>query len=80
MLTRRAILAAVPALAACAAPCGPTNPPQPGLVHIGRLDMGQDLHGRDPDPFIATLVERIGIRRDEPTVLRANVAPLPRRT
>jgi len=29
MLTRRAILAAVPALAACAAPCGPTNPPQP---------------------------------------------------
>ncbi len=52
MLTRRAILAAVPALAACAAPCGPTNPPQPGLVHIGRLDMGQDLHGSDPDPLM----------------------------
>lgn len=49
MLTRRALLAAVPALAACAAPCGPTNPPQPGLVHIGRLDMGQDLHGSNPD-------------------------------
>ncbi len=32
MLTRRAILAAVPALAACAAPCGPTNPPQPPKV------------------------------------------------
>lgn len=78
MLTRRAILAAVPALAACAAPCGPTNPPQPGLVHIGRLDMGQDLHGRDPDPIVATLFGRIGIRDDEVNHERFRQAFLPR--
>ncbi len=32
MLTRRALLAAVPALAL--APCGPTNPPQPGRTGL----------------------------------------------
>lgn len=52
MLTRRALLAAVPALALV--PCGPTNSPQPPRVFIGRLDVGQDLYGRDPDPSMAS--------------------------
>jgi hypothetical protein len=47
----------VPALAL--APCGPTNPPQPPRVFIGRLDTGQDLHGRDPDPIMRTFIGRL---------------------
>lgn len=52
MLTRRHLLtSAAGALALVAAPkCGPTNPPQ--RVFIGRFDMGQDLHGSDPDPLL----------------------------
>ena len=80
MLSRRAVLLVAPALAACAAPCGPTNPPQPPAVYISKLDMSQPLHGSDPDPILLTFAERIGIRVDEPVVLWANVAPLTRRT
>jgi len=57
MLTRRVLLAAVPALAL--ARCGPTNPPQPGRVFIGRLDMGQPLHGSDPDPIFRAFIGRL---------------------